>query len=69
MAKKDDMDHMKALLGLGASANPSANRDPGFTRPAGPNRDPGFTRPAGPNRDPGFTRPLKSLTSMTTKKR
>ena len=57
MAKKNDMDHMKALLGLGASANPSANRDPGFTRPAGPNRD------------PGFTRPLKSLTSMTTKKR
>ena len=69
MAKKDDMDHMKALLGLGASRNPSANRNPGFTIPAGPNRDPGFTIPAGPNRDPGFTKSVKSLTSMTTKRK
>jgi hypothetical protein len=68
MPKKDDMGHMKALLGLGASANPGVHRDPGFSRPAGPNRDPGFTRPAGPNRDPGFTRSVKSLTSMTKKK-
>ena len=56
MAKKDDMDHMKALLRLGASANPSVNRDPGFTIPAGPNRD------------PGFTIPLKPLTPMTKKR-
>ena len=69
MPKKNDMDHMRALLGHAASRNPSANRDPGFTIPAGPNRDPGFTRPAGPNRDPGFTRSAKSLTSMTAKKR
>ena len=57
MAKKDDMGHMNALLGLGASRNPSANRNPGFTIPAGPNRD------------PGFTKSVKSLTSMTTKRK
>ena len=60
MAKKDDMDHIRSILGHAAS------RDPGFTIPRGPNRDPGFTKPAGPNRDPGFNRPngLKPLPPM-----